>query len=245
MYRGNPFQVEVALAYGGKLPADEQGRVLRFANRVPLLYQQAACSSFRAVVETNWRSYALSQARGSLPQGPLVIMIHMASVWVPFTSESKEAIADYDEIRKEMKLALQECGRKLATYLRRRKRMERQSTVRSVLERYIGEIAMGCEGITGTNAKKVYDALMKQVKRKTAEADAVLDEEGKVIASLEHEDVVVIEDRQTVGEAVPEGLFEDQPAAEPKRRRKKKTTTKKTTTRNAGNRSGVIRRRVA
>ena len=246
VYRGNPFQVEVALAYGGKLPADEQGRVLRFANRVPLLYQQAACSSFRAVVETNWRSYALSQARGSLPQGPLVIMIHMASVWVPFTSESKEAIADYDEIRKEMKLALQECGRKLATYLRRRQRMERQSTVRSVLERYIGEIAMGCEGITGTNAKKVYDALMKQVKRKTAEADAVLDEEGKVIASLEHEDVVVIEDRQTGGnEAVPEGLFEDQPAAEPKRRRKKKTTTKKTTTRNAGNRSAVSRRRVA
>ena len=45
-------------------------------------------------------------------------MIHMASVWVPFTSESKEAIADYDEIRKEMKLALMECGRKLGTYLR-------------------------------------------------------------------------------------------------------------------------------
>ncbi len=251
VYRGNPFQVEVALAYGGKLPADEQARVLRFANRVPLLYQQAACSSFRAVVETNWRSYALSQARGSLPQGPLVIMIHMASVWVPFTSESKEAIADYDEIRKEMKLALQECGRKLATYLRRRQRMERQSTVRSVLERYIGEIAMSCEGITGTNAKKVYDALMKQVKRKTAEADAVLDEEGKIIASIEQEDVVVVESRQTVGnEAVPEGLFEDQPAAAPKRRRKKKTTgkkttTKKTTMRNIGNRSAVSRRRVA
>ncbi len=173
-------------------------------------------------------------------------MMHMASVWVPFTSESKEAIADYDEIRKEMKLALQECGRKLATYLRRRQRMERQSTVRSVLERYIGEIATSCEGITGTNAKKVYDALMKQVKRKTAEADAVLDEEGKVIASLEHEDVVVIEERQTVGnEAVPEGLFEDQPVAEPKRRRKKKTTTKKTTTRNTGHRSAVSRRRVA
>jgi DNA topoisomerase-6 subunit B len=220
VYRGNPFQIETALAYGGKLSAEEQARVLRFANRVPLLYQQSA-----------W--------------------IHMASVWVPFTSESKEAIADYDEIRKEMKLALQECGRKLATYLRRRKRMDRQSEVRTVLERYIGEIAMGCEGITGTAAKKVYDALMKQVKRKTAEADAVLDEEGKVIASLEHEDVVVVEERQTVGnEAVPEGLFEHQPAAEPKRRRKKKTTSKKITskkitTRSAGNRSAVSRKRVA
>ena len=53
-------------------------------------------------------------------------MIHMASVWVPFTSESKEAIADYDEIRKEMKLALMECGRKLGTYLRKREQMKRQ-----------------------------------------------------------------------------------------------------------------------
>jgi DNA topoisomerase VI subunit B len=68
------------------------------------------------VIETGWRNYNLSQPRGSLPVGPMVIMIHMASVWVPFTSESKEAIADYDEIRKEMKLALQECGRKLGTY---------------------------------------------------------------------------------------------------------------------------------
>ena len=86
--------------------------------------------AFKAVLETNWRGYALSQAGGALPQGPLVIMVHMASVWVPFTSESKEAIADYDEIRKEVKLALQECGRKLGIYLRRRKRMQRESQPR-------------------------------------------------------------------------------------------------------------------
>ena len=123
-------QIEAAIAFGGELPADDSARVIRFANRVPLLFQQSACSSFKAVSETGWRNYNLSQPRGSVPVGPLVILIHMASVWVPFTSESKEAIADYDEIRKEMKLALMECGRKLGTYLRKRQAMQRQAARR-------------------------------------------------------------------------------------------------------------------
>ncbi|MFT3685432.1 MAG: DNA topoisomerase VI subunit B [Phycisphaerales bacterium] len=110
VYRGRPFLIEAAVAFGGQLAADDSARVIRFANRVPLLFQQSACSSFKAVSETNWRNYDLQHPRGGLPVGPLVVMIHMASVWVPFTSESKEAIADYDEIRKEMKLALMECG---------------------------------------------------------------------------------------------------------------------------------------
>jgi len=181
VYRGNPFQIEATVAFGGDLPADEPARVYRFANRVPLLYQQSACSAFKSVVDTSWRSYNLSQPRGALPVGPLVIMIHMASVWVPFTSESKEAIADYDEIRKEMKLALQECGRKLGAYLRKRQRMKREGQRRDVFERYIGEIARACNAITGADAEALYEALLRQAKKQTAIADAVLDEEGKVV----------------------------------------------------------------
>ena len=206
VYRGNPFQIEVGLAYGGQLSSEETARVIRFANRVPLLYQQSACMCFKAVLDTNWRNYGLSQPRGSLPVGPLVIMIHMASVWVPFTSESKEAIADYDEIRKEMTLALKECGRKLGIYLRRRQRMKRESEKRSVFERYIGEVAKSAAAITGADAQQIYDALLKQAQKKTAEADLVLDEEGKVVkdktrdasgSRLERdEDVVIIEERQ-------------------------------------------------
>ena len=153
----------------------------RFANRVPLQYQQSACSSFKAVAETSWRNYGLQQPRGSMPAGPIVFMIHMASVWVPFTSESKEAIADYDEIRKEMKLALQDCGRKLGSYLRRRQRMKREGERRSIFLRYIGEIAKACNGITGTDTEALYDALMSTAQRKTAEFDVVLDQDGKVV----------------------------------------------------------------
>jgi DNA topoisomerase VI subunit B len=185
VYRGRPFQIEAAIAFGGELPADETARVIRFANRVPLLFQQSACSSFKAVTETAWKNYNLSQPRGSLPVGPLVIMIHMASVWVPFTSESKEAIADYDEIRKEMKLALMECGRKLGTYLRKRQKMRREGERRDVFERYIGEIAKAINAINGADAKKLYDKLLEQARERTAVADQQLDEDGKVVREEE------------------------------------------------------------
>ena len=197
VYRGRPFLVEAAIAFGGELPADGPARVIRFANRVPLLFQPSACSSFKAITETGWRNYNLSQPRGSLPVGPLVVMIHLASVWVPFTSESKEAIADYDEIRKEMKLALMECGRKLGTYLRKRQAMKRQAQRRDVFERYIGEITKAVHAMNGAEEKALYEALLNQARRRTAIADAKLDEEGKVVRAeeeLRNDDTVVIVD---------------------------------------------------
>jgi len=204
VYRGNPFQIEVAIGYGGGLGRDDSAKVLRFANRVPLLYSQSSCCSFKAVAETSWKNYGLTQPRNAIPSGPLVVMVHMVSVWVPFTSESKEAIADYDEIRKEMKLALQECGRKLGTYLRRRKRMARESERRSVFERYIGEISRCCNSLTGTDTDKLYKALLKQAKRRTDEADAQLDDEGKLIDDGgrlgSDEDVIIVDRMQDVPE---------------------------------------------
>ena len=157
----------------------------------------------------------------------------MVSVWVPFTSESKEAIADYDEIRKEMKLALQDCGRKLGTYLRRRKRMARESERRSVFERYIGEISRCCNAITGADTDKLYKALMKQAKRRTDDADAQLDDEGKVIDDGGRlgfdEDVVIIEDHQEQGDA--EDTLFGMSAPNKKIKRKTKSKTKSKTTR--------------
>ncbi|MDB5293678.1 MAG: topoisomerase subunit [Phycisphaerales bacterium] len=220
VYRGRPFQIEAAIAFGGELPTEDSARVIRFANRVPLLFQQSACSSFKAVTETGWRNYNLSQPRGSLPGGPLVIMIHMASVWVPFTSESKEAVADYDEIRKEMKLALMECGRKLGTYLRKRQKMQREAARRDVFERYIGEIAKAINAINGTDTKKLYDVLLAEAKKRTAVADAQLDEEGRTLKKDEHEElkddegVVMVESRAAhLKEAEAEAPAGETPAA--------------------------------
>jgi DNA topoisomerase-6 subunit B len=152
VYRGNPFQMEVGLAYAKvsqdqEVTSEDPARVMRFANRVPLLYQAGACAIARAVTEVNWKSYGLSQPKGALPVGPVVILVHMASVWVPFTSESKEAIAHYPEIIKEIVYGLQECGRQLAVYLSRRRRAEEAERKRSYIEMYIPHLALGLKQI--------------------------------------------------------------------------------------------------
>lgn len=152
VYRGNPFLVEAGIAWGGEQDPEGLVRLLRFANRVPLLYQQSACAIYEAVVDTQWRNYNVQQAKGALPTGPMTILVHFASVWVPFTSESKEAIADYPEITHEIKLALQECGRQLAQHLSRRRRMAEAERKRSYIEKYIPHIGIGLREILGLSA---------------------------------------------------------------------------------------------
>ncbi len=145
VYRGNPFLIEAGIAYGGALDYDGPARVLRLANRVPLQYQQGGGAIQKAIVETAWKNYSLSQSRGALPQGPVIIVVHMASVWVPFTSESKEAIASYDAIIKEMRLAIQECGRKLGTFINKRKKMQHEAKKKSHIEKYLPFIGDGLQ----------------------------------------------------------------------------------------------------
>jgi DNA topoisomerase-6 subunit B len=147
VYRGNPFLVEVGLAYGGEMPRDDSATLYRYANRVPLQYQQGACAITRAVGATNWKSYMLQHPKGALPIGPLLIMIHIASVWVPFTSESKDAVAQYPEIIKEFRFALQECGRKMTSYLRKQKRVAEEAKKAAYIEKYIPQVAIGLQEI--------------------------------------------------------------------------------------------------
>jgi len=154
VYRGNPFQIEVGLAHGGQLPADELIDLWRFANRVPLQYQQSACAITRSVITTDWKKYGLQQSRGALPAGPMVLFVHIASVWVPFTSESKEAVATYPEIVKEIRLGLQECGRRLGMFLSRRRRLAEEEKKKSYIEQYIPHIGIALREILGFSARE-------------------------------------------------------------------------------------------
>ncbi|MEE2887345.1 MAG: DNA topoisomerase VI subunit B [Planctomycetota bacterium] len=185
VYRGHPFLVEVGIAYGrpgdsmvlldsGKIVesedkkkrkrnvaeelmgfADEPARIIRYANRVPLLYQGSACAITKAITQTAWKNYGLSQPRGSLPVGPMVVLVHIASVWVPFTSESKEAIASYPEIIKELKLGLQDCGRKLGIYIRKRKKLAGEHKKREYITMYIPHIGEALRDILSLTDKQV------------------------------------------------------------------------------------------
>ena len=171
VYLGNPFIVEAALAFGCKNgngngngndeDKDPLMRLVRFANRVPLLYQQSACATYKAVLETNWRNYGLSQSKGALPAGSLLLMVHIASVWVPFTSESKEAVAHYPEIVKEIKLAIQECGRKLGIHVRRQKRIREEMVKRGYIETYLPHIGEALRDILSLKETQVQTLVEK------------------------------------------------------------------------------------
>lgn len=169
VYRGNPFQIEVGLAYGGTQSKEDLVKVMRFANRVPLLYQPGACSTTESIVDTSWKNYGMSQSKGALPVGPLTIIIHIASVWVPFTSESKEAIAHYPEIIKEMKLALQEAGRKLAIYIHKNIRAAEQKERVDLFEKYIPELAASLSNLTGEKKEHLEEKLKKVLSKKMFE----------------------------------------------------------------------------
>jgi DNA topoisomerase-6 subunit B len=176
VYRGNPFVVECALAYGGQQPAEEPITVLRFANKVPLLFQQGACAVTKSLIGTNWRSYGLSQSTGALPMGPVTLVVHLASVWVPFTSESKEAIAHYPEIIKEVKLAVQECGRKLGSYVGKKKRIGDELKKRGYIEKYIPHIADALRELIEykeSEKSKVEESLKEILERKRGEIEDI------------------------------------------------------------------------
>src|SRR5881296_1565992 len=218
VYRGNPFVIEAGLAFGrapeqgqesqekqaiplaeGEQQQDdhELARVIRYANRVPLLYQQSACAIFKAVLDTTWRNYGVPQSRGALPGGPMVIFVHMASVWVPFTSESKEAIADYDEIRKEITLALRECGRRLGAFLRRQERAQSEYRRRDIFELYIEEVVDACNRLKGGKlpTKKLKEQLHKIAMTRTGgeKTDEALGKSDEGPEGLPHSIIVTPE----------------------------------------------------
>src|SRR5881396_542961 len=254
VYRGNPFVIEAGLAYGkGPEQAPESqakkeiplaegeaaehdhelARVIRYANRVPLLYQQSACVSYKSVLDTTWRNYGVAQSRGAVPSGPMVIFVHMASVWVPFTSESKEAIAEYDEIRKEITLALRECGRRLGAFLRRRERAHSEFRRRNIFELYIEEVVESCNRLKGgrLSTAKLKEQLQKMAMKRTGgeKTDELLGKNGSGPEGLPHSIIVTPEGIEgevpvLVGEASggavsPNGApKEDEEAGEPSRR---------------------------
>ena len=170
--------MEVGLAYGGSWPPDKTIELFRFANRVPLLFQRGACGITEAIVRTDWRNYLLSQPKGSLPVGPMALLVHIASVWVPFTSESKEAVAHYPDILKEIQLAAQECGRKLATFIRKRKAADYQAQRRSIFELYIEEVAAAIGKITGRKPGPIKREFLQVAHKVTA---AEMKEEEKAL----------------------------------------------------------------
>ena len=124
--QGNPFQIEVGLVFGGDLAADGPIEVLRFANRVPLMYHQGGCLLTKALESVDWKRYGLDHPGGKgLPKGPAAVLIHLASTNVQFTSEAKEAVSDNEEVFEEIRKAMLEVGRGLKNHLKKSKQRKK------------------------------------------------------------------------------------------------------------------------
>ena len=188
VYRGFPFLVEVGIVYGlsdesgtKKKKEDDEKKedtieLIRFANRVPLLYQQSACALTEAAKDVDWRRYNLSQSGNNLPSGPMKLVVHICSVWVPFMSESKEAVAAYPEIIKETKLAIQDAGRKLSSYLSGKRRAGEQKRRMQMFDRYAGEVSDAIAILTGKNDKDIEKKLKALVESRVHIKEEFVDE---------------------------------------------------------------------
>ena len=164
VYRGNPFQIEVAISYGGKLPQNQAATILRYANRVPLIYQASSCAITKAIQKIDWKHYGID-VQNNIPFGPIVIAVHMASVWIPYTSESKESIDPYPVIIKEIRLALQECARQLQRYLSGKRRREEAAQRVGLFEKYIPEAAKSISYISEVSEQKIKAGLERILKK--------------------------------------------------------------------------------
>ncbi len=162
VHGGDPFVVEAGIAYGGDIPADGSVELLRFANRVPLVYQRGACATTNVVKRIGWRNYGLDQPGGSgMPSGPAVISIHVASTNVPFTSESKDALASVPEIEDEIELAIREAARELKSYLNKRRSMAKRREKQDVLGRILPQMAEKVAEVTGRDHPDIEGAMAR------------------------------------------------------------------------------------
>ena len=150
VHNGNPFSVEVGIVYGGNLPAEEQVRIVRFANKVPLLYQPGACAITRAISEMDWRTYGFDQRGGKgVPFGPAIILVHVFGIRLPFTSESKEAIAGIDIIVDEIMAALKTAARGVRGFINKREKRSKIYEKFTLVEKIIPEIGSKSASLLG------------------------------------------------------------------------------------------------
>jgi len=162
VFGGNPFIVEVGIVYGGQLSKEDPVQIYRFANRVPLMYQQGACATTQGIENVDWRRYGLEQRGGKgIPYGPAIILVHVASTKIPFTSESKEAVANVPEIREEIELALKACARRLKTHLNKAERKSKARVKFEIVQEIIPMIAQKSAKIVGKPVPDIAGTITK------------------------------------------------------------------------------------
>ncbi len=159
-YSGHPFIIEVALAYGGDVPVVERPMLYRFANKIPLLYDEGADVARKVVDSIDWSNYKVK-----FP-APLAIVVHLCSTKVPFKGVGKEAIADVPEIERELTNAVREAARRLRRHISRVERMLEAAKRRVEIGKYIPEVARALSDIVGGDSRAFEEALREMLERR-------------------------------------------------------------------------------
>ncbi|MEJ2280331.1 MAG: DNA topoisomerase VI subunit B [Candidatus Bathyarchaeota archaeon] len=164
-YAGHPFIVETAIAYGGEIPKKDDITVYRFANKIPLLYDEASDVSVRVIRGINWRRYKVSSGM------PLAILIHLCSTKVPYKTVGKEFIADRPEVKAEILNGIREVARRLQTFLAKREHVAKEKKRLSVFSKYLPKIARFSTDLAGKSDTPNIDLLLKSVRKYDSEGN--------------------------------------------------------------------------
>ncbi len=174
-----PVVVEVAIArlLKSNNDADDPVTVLRFANRVPLQFDKAACAIVKAIESVNWKTYGLGQPKNSLPLGPYVLAVSVVSPFIKFKNASKETIDASEELVEELRLALIQAGQRLSRHINREKRaVDLENKIRHIEQ--FGPILIDTLGriieAPESRLKKAREGLMKILGRDADEAQSEL-----------------------------------------------------------------------
>ena len=162
-YAGHPFIVEMAMAYGGDVPKRGNFVVYRFANKIPLLYDEASDVSYRVISAMNWRRYKVT------PEMPIAIVIHICSTKVPYKTVGKEFISDRPEVRREEANAMREVARQLQHFLARQEHVHNEKKRLGIFSKYLPKIAEFSTTLAGETRKPDIEKLLKSVQKYGAE----------------------------------------------------------------------------
>ena len=164
-YSGHPFIVETAIAYGGNVPNKDDILVYRFANRIPLLYDEASDVSVRVIRSINWRRYKVT------PDMPLAILVHVCSTKVPYKTVGKEFIADRPEVKNEVLNGIREVARQLQRFLTKREHAEKEKRRLTVFSKYLPKIAKFSTNLAGKKKEPDIESLLRSVRKFEEKAD--------------------------------------------------------------------------
>ncbi|MEY4631691.1 MAG: hypothetical protein RIQ81_1811, partial [Pseudomonadota bacterium] len=156
---------------------DEPVQVLRFANRVPLQFDKAACAIVKAITTVNWRAYGLRQPKDSLPQGPFIVAVSIVSPFIKFKNASKETIDASDELVEEIRRALMQAGQKLSRHINRESRATEHEERIAHIEQFGPILIDGLIRLTSADEKrreKATEGLRKLLGRDAIESEKAL-----------------------------------------------------------------------